>query len=165
MEIKDILKQLKSIQPDADYTRRSRHALLHGRAFRGRARGGVIQFVVDTLAHGSAIALAGALILLIFAGFSTWNFLSPFEIKSLDPTSLRAEAEAIDIQIKLTNLAYPEVPRNETTTTPFSRAAAPRDLTKEVQREAEAMGIASASSSEEGAHPVTIEEALDRLAQ
>lgn len=168
MDLHDILKQLKAIDPDAHYTRRSRHAIIGGHAAHGRAtRGGVMQFIFHTIAEGSAIALTGVLLLIVFAGFSTWNFISPFGTASLDPISLRAEAEAIDIQVQLTKLAYPETIHEETSTVAIAPALTSPHLNNEVQREAKALGIPAlpVSSSSEMQQPATIDEALDRLAQ
>ncbi len=166
MDLQDILKQLKSIDADADYTRRSRHAIIGGSHARA-AKGGVIHFVFHTIAEGSAIALAGVLLFLVFAGFSTWNFISPFGTASLDPLSLHAEAEAIDIQVQLTNLAYPEVVSEETSTIPIAPGLITRNVRNEAHREAKALGITSgsASSSEADAHSITIDEALERLSE
>ena len=164
MDYNDIFKQLKSITPDADYTRRSRRAILKT-GYPTARRFGVFSYIGTMIAEGSAIALAGVLLLLIMTGFSTWEFLSPFELKSLDPASLRAEAEAIDIQVQLTQLAYPDLHRNETTTAiqaaTGTRIIEESAIKAEVREQAKQLGITAASSSEEKS--TSINDALDQL--
>ena len=171
MDIQKLIKKLKSIEADAAYTARSRHALVGGTQKAPRLT--IFSYIGRALAEGSAIALAGALLIVIMAGFSTWEFLSPFELKSLDPAGLRAEAHAIDIQIQLTNLAYPDLPRgeafrgvphNESTTLPVAVEITSKSVKDEVRQEAQSLGLASATSSGETA-PISIDDALDRLAE
>ena len=166
MDIQKIIKILKSVEADAAYTARSRHTIMGMR--RGAPRLTVFSYIGTMLAEGSAIALAGALLLLIMTGFSTWEFLSPFELKSLDPAGLRAEAHAIDIQVQLTLLAYPDVLRNQSTTAP--RAISTQETTQETAIKAEAqeqaheLGLNAETSSKEKT-TTTINDALDRLAE
>ena len=162
MKLTELIKQLKAIEADAAYTARSRHAIVGGAQKAPRLT--IFSYIGRALAEGSAIALAGALLIVIMAGFSTWEFLSPFELKSLDPAGLRAEAHAIDIQIQLTNLAYPDVPHNESTTIPVAVQITSKSVKDEARQEAQSLGLASATSSDETA-PVSIDDALDRLAQ
>lgn len=56
----------------------------------------------------ATLALAGLCLFLVFAGFSVWKSFSPLGIAQLDLASLRAEAQAIDIQIRLSGLHYEE---------------------------------------------------------
>ena len=162
MKLTELIKQLKSIEADAEYTARSRHAIMGGAQKAPRLT--IFSYIGRALAEGSAIVLAGALLIVIMAGFSTWEFLSPFELKSLDPVGLRAEAHAIDIQIQLTNLAYPDVPHNESTTIPVAVGITSKSAKDEARQEAQSLGLTPATSSDETA-PVSIDDALDRLAQ
>src|SRR5205085_1424677 len=43
---------------------------------------------------------------IVWGGFSQVETLAPFTLSSLDPTGLHAEADAIDMQIKLTDVNY-----------------------------------------------------------
>ena len=57
---------------------------------------------------------------MILGGFSALKFLSPLQqLTTIDPIGLRAEADAIDIQIQLTGLDYegggPEAKLNKST--------------------------------------------------
>jgi hypothetical protein len=111
------LKRLQSITPDPDYTRHSRSLLIKTPIAPKSLS--LWRVVVTSFQSGSVIALTAILLLVILGGFSAWQAISPFRLGSLDPASLRAEAEAIDMQIELTNLVYPEVQK---TATPESTA-------------------------------------------
>ena len=163
MELIHLLKKLKSITADAEYTRRSRELLCGIEQKEILAPRNFRSFVTHMFQFGSAIALAGFLILLVIGGFTFGNFFSPFRLGSLDPKSLRVEAEAIDIQIQLTNLGY-EGERllsleHETTTV---RSAFPA--------EKKARGVENDTANREEASPqkedvLTIEEVLAELSE
>ncbi len=99
MELHEALKKLKEIKPDHEYAARSRNLLLRNYETRIARPANAWQFILQNLQAGSVMALAGILLLLVAGGFSNWTFLSPLGLSSLDPSSLRAEADAIDIQI------------------------------------------------------------------
>jgi hypothetical protein len=146
--IEQKLKELKSISPDAGYTRRSRSLLVEAPITQKPLS--PWRVLVTSFQFGSAIALTAVLLLVIIGGFSAWKMISPFRLGSLDPASLQAEAEAIDIQIELTNLAYPEVNRGASAeTTPRTTQAAPAPTTEAASSEA----------------TVGVDEALDILAE
>lgn len=100
MDSLDILKKLKEVAPDKYYAERSRAQIL---ATEQPKKLSVWRVMIESLEAGSAMVLAGALLVLIFGGFSGVKSLN---IASLNPVNLRAEAEAIDMQIQLTNLSY-----------------------------------------------------------
>lgn len=101
----DILKKLKEIAPERYYMERSRTQILTTERPRKLSAWKVL---VESLEAGSAMVLAGALLVLIFGGFSG---IKPLNIASLNPTNLRAEADAIDMQIQLTNISYNDFAR------------------------------------------------------
>lgn len=96
----EILKKLKEIAPERYYAERSRTQIL---ATEQPRRLSPWRIFAESLEAGSAMVLAGALLVLILGGFSGINVLN---IASLNPTSLKAEADAIDMQIQLTDLSY-----------------------------------------------------------
>ena len=155
MELHDIFKNLKEIRPDADYARRSRHLVLSSKGEISRpisAR----QFFSQITQTGPAFALAVVLLFLIAGGVSTSNYLSPITLRSLDPVSLRAEADAIDIQIQLMSIGYAE-PRNITSTI----ESVGINIKKQATEIAKTLGIASPTPTSS----ITIDEALSKLAQ
>jgi hypothetical protein len=102
MHIEDLLKQLKTIEPDAHYALSSRSEILsHART----RRTGWRAVLVGVIQSGSAIALTGIMILLLGGAFSLRGFLAR-QGGFLDRQSLQAEAQAIDIQIQLANVSY-----------------------------------------------------------
>lgn len=119
----NLLKQLKSVKAHEDYVRSTRsHVVAFAKENPKHASSRVLfsswRVLLRALESGSAIALTGVLLLLIVGGFSTLR--KPVGILGLDPVGLRAEAEAIDIQIQLSELDYSEVaqgdePKNEST--------------------------------------------------
>ena len=63
-------------------------------------------WLLANIESGASLATAGLCLFLIFAGFSLWKSFSPLGISRLDLAALRAEAQAIDIQIQLAGLEY-----------------------------------------------------------
>jgi len=108
MNLFQILKQFKNIEPDSAFKETSRRALLayepvapathHWSAQRTLWR------IIET---GVAVALTGFFVLLITGAFSG-SGLVPVQYSAIDPQSLHAEAQAIDIQIQLANVNYVE---------------------------------------------------------
>lgn len=104
MNIFEGLKQFKNIKPAAGFTTSSRDRIL-GRKFR----------LQDVIRQNASMAFATLSLALLFV-FAGTQFFANFHVASVDPRGLRAEAQAIDIQIQLTNLNYtPPAGGNETT--------------------------------------------------
>jgi hypothetical protein len=148
----DLLKKLNAIKPSHSYTARSRAEILST-----QPPAGIWQIFVRSIHMGSAVALAGILLIVIAGGFSTWKFLSPFQISSLDPAGLKAEAQAVDIQIELTNIAYPQAPDKESEERVAASASAPA---AEAPDEAKAPAPADSATS-----TPTIDDVLEELAK
>lgn len=161
MEFILLLKKLKEISPDAAYTKRSRHAILETLPAL-RPWQSPWQIFMHSLQFGSAIALAGVLLVLVLGGFSTWRFLSPFGLASLDPGSLRAEAEAIDAQLHLASVSYNE---NLEAADGMAAAESPADdkaaAKKQAEEEAKNLGLVPVTSSTE----MTLNDVLGELAE
>lgn len=105
MELNELLKQFKRIEPDKDYSRRSLNLILYSAPARKPT---LVDMLFKSAEFGAAIALAGLLIFVIAGGFSSTNIPSPLQLSNLDPAMLKAEAQAIDMQIQLVNLNYNE---------------------------------------------------------
>lgn len=95
------LKKLQRLEPDARFTAQSR-ALVLSKTARKNAWG----VILEHLELGASLALAGVLIVAILGGLSSWKLLAPFHASNLDTAGLKAEAQAVDAQIELTNLTY-----------------------------------------------------------
>lgn len=168
MEILDLLKNLKKIEPDKEYQKRSLEIILSDShlpvaAVLEQSRMAVLW---ETLKLGSAIVLASLLLLLISGGFSGGNS-SQFNVASLNSGDLQAEAQAVDIQIRLTNIVYSEtfsnrgstaqsIGENKTSTV----QAAPSEVEKQAVEKVQELGLTVSSSSK-----VSVDEALDKLSQ
>jgi len=100
MTSKEFIQKLKEILPGREYAESSKRAIF---AVEQYPKWSFMGSLTESLSTGVAIVLAGALLIMVMGGFSS---LSPFNLKSLDPAGLKAEAEAIDIQIRLSNLDY-----------------------------------------------------------
>lgn len=107
MEPIEILKKFKSIRPDADYAKKSRMVILsHGKNQDFRFGLSVKDLMAGVLRSGWSMALTAVLLLLTISGFSALKFLSPATTAVVDLTGLKAEAQDIDIQIQVANVAY-----------------------------------------------------------
>lgn len=174
MDTEKLLQKIKMIAPDQDYTARSRMCILAeprveqeapaGRVF------GVRQVIFGIFNSGSAIVLTAALLLLVAGGFSFLKFFAPATTAFLDPAGLRAEAQAIDIQVQLADIVYrepivnPANLANQTTTPampPKPSAKAP-GVIQQARNEAEQLGLVPPATS---TPKISIDEALDKLSQ
>jgi hypothetical protein len=119
MKLFDILKQFKNIEPDADFSRRSRAEILLSPQNERRTMRGIFAFlhVIET---GAAVALIGFFILILTGSFSPTSSIAPIQYSVIDPQGLHAEAQAIDMQIELADVEYPQV-----TSTAMTGSAAP----------------------------------------
>ena len=164
MEIQEILKKFKQINPDVDYTKRSRSFIVQTPFVIAPPITSPWRAFMQSLQFGSAIALVGASVILIVGGFSSWRSLSPFRIASLDIAALQAEAEAVNMQVELTDINYRE--NNKSLSADSSPDSTPAMATKKtvsakVSEAAEQMGLSPATSSES----ISIEEALQKLSE
>ena len=162
MELIELLKKLKHVKAEPAYTRRSRFLILGEAVGLERPSRHPWQLILHSLQFGSAVALAGLLLVLIVGGFSAWRFLSPFQLSSLDPQSLRAEAQEVDIQIQLTNIAYPESLQNATSTVETALTPKTKEIKRQAEKQAEGLGLKPVTSTTK---ETSIDEALDRLSE
>ena len=105
MNLLETLQNLKKIQPDPTFSENSRRAVLASLPMEPLSPRRIF---ARSLAAAGSLVLAGALIFIIAGGLSATNLAPQFS--SIDPTALRAEAQAIDTEINLLNVnyAYPE---------------------------------------------------------
>jgi hypothetical protein len=108
MKLFDLLKQFKNIEPNAEYSQHSRTEILLSPQSGHRTLGSVFTFlhVIET---GVAVSLAGFFMFILASSFSSTRSTSPIQYAVIDPTGLHAEAQAIDMQIQLANIGYPQV--------------------------------------------------------
>ena len=105
MNFLESLKQLKTIQPDVSYAKKSRLVIL---ASEQRESMGARQIFMRIFETAGSLALVGIILFAVSGGFSSSRFFSPVSFQGIDPGALRAEAQAIDMQINIANLNYTE---------------------------------------------------------
>ncbi len=109
MDLLEHLKQFKNIEPDRSRAAISRARILAHSQKERRAFAGIFGRL---FAH-PALAAAAVVLVVFGGGFYSLHY---FKNKiALNPQSLQAEAQAIDIQIDLANLQYKNVASGKTT--------------------------------------------------
>jgi hypothetical protein len=158
MDVVEILKKLKDIKPRKEFTETSRVLILNTAP---KPKLNFWNILIKNIELGASLALAGLLIFLVIGGFSAWKMFSPIQISNIDPSALKAEAQAIDMQIQLANLSYQNVSasRSGESTPPSAPAAANNTSNK---NQAKPNPEASASTSTQ---LITIDEALQKLSE
>jgi len=149
MDLLKILKQFKNIEPNRAFSETSRRAVLA--QAEAMPAWSVKRALFGILEAGTAVALAGFFIMLITGGFSG-SRLAPVQYSAIDPQGLRAEAQAIDIQIQLANLNYQGSTAESTVQT-----VKPANTTKA------ASPVTSATSTPAATPTLTIDQALEKL--
>jgi hypothetical protein len=104
MNLFETLKELKKINPDPAFSENSRRMVLMSAPTEQISPRRVL---ARSFAVAGSLVMAGALVFIIVGGLSATNLAPQFS--SIDPTALRAEAQAIDMQINLLNVNYAEV--------------------------------------------------------
>ena len=162
----EILKQFKNIEPDKDYTKKSRFLIVHSTR---KNKFGFWQLFLKNIELGTTVALTGLLIFMILGGFSAWRITSPLQISDLDPTGLKAEAQAIDIQIELANLNYnggvTSIKSAESTPATPQQNSSQAEAEKIVPKPIEAENIAATQDNISTSSAVSIDEALQKLSE
>ena len=122
MNLFETLRKFKTIKPDPWYAEKSKRAILaseqNAPAMNPFRR--VLQFVET----GAAVALAGFFVLLITGAFSNSTYIAPVQFSVIDAAGLHAEAQAIDMQIQLASVNYPDVASTNNGSTPEATAPA-----------------------------------------
>jgi hypothetical protein len=115
MNLFETLKQFKNITPDSNFSATSKRAILATQPATPlwTAR----RTILRLLETGVAVALTGFFVLLVTGAFSG-SKLEPVQYSAIDPQSLHAEADAIDMQIQLANLNYSEASAESTVSAP-----------------------------------------------
>ena len=153
---------MQKIEADKRFKERSRVVIIGT-----QKRRSVWDVILKNVELGTSFALAGILIITIFGGFSAWRFLLPLKLSNLDTTGLKAEAQAVDIQIQLTNLNYDEITGAAESTAPSMESKnAPGKIWAEnsSNRQPEETPSTRATSSASNG-TLSIDEALEKLAE
>ena len=118
---------------------------------------------------GVAVSLAVFLILVIAGQFPATSYIAPVQLSVIDPATLHAEAQAIDMQIQLANLSYQE---STTTVNESTTATAPDAAVKPKFAATMLVGSSTATStpstvlaSSTQTSTMSVDEALQQLSQ
>ncbi len=151
MKLSEILKQFKQIEPGAEYSEHSRTEILLSPQVAPRTWRSVFT-VLHMIETGAAVAIAGFFIFILAGSFSPTRSIAPIQYAVIDPAGLHAEAQAIDMQIQLADVEYPQV-----TSTPSSSISTIATTTPALPASAFAPAVApqSTPSSSVSAAPAT----------
>jgi hypothetical protein len=171
MKLSEVLKQFKNIEPDNGFTERSRREILLSPRSDQRTMRGVFAFL-HVLETGAAVVLAGFFILILTGSFPGTKSIAPIQYSVIDPQGLHAEAQAIDMQIQLANINYPQVtstpsgasnvPSPAVLRTAFSRALVAQSTSSVSISTLPGAGEATTSVSSTS---LSIDQALEKLSQ
>ncbi|MBI5220810.1 MAG: hypothetical protein HY978_03170 [Candidatus Liptonbacteria bacterium] len=179
MRFQDFIQELREVRPDESFSRRSRAQILTTPPREPSFWRRPWQTFSRSFELVGAVGLAVFLLMLV-AGVGLFARLSPpLRLASLDPVALRAEAQAIDIQVQLTNLAYIDPGGSSSSTGTTTQTAIPNQKTVETltraatqhlappaaSPEANAGGTAAPSTASTTPAEMPIDEALDLLTQ
>lgn len=163
MNLFENLKQFKTIQPDPSYSETSKRAILaQGDLASVWSAKRTIFRIFET---GIAVALTGFFIFLLTGAFPS-SKLAPVQFSAIDPQSLHAEAQAIDMQIELANVSYQEGTSESTKQSALPPAAAAAvALSTSTASTTPAVPNASSTASSTTTSTLTIDQALQTLSQ
>ncbi|MBI3589069.1 MAG: hypothetical protein HY093_01490 [Candidatus Liptonbacteria bacterium] len=170
MDLLDLLKEFKKIEPDPLYSRRSKMEILSGPEKAPRLS--AWQWLWPTVRFSTASMITLTVILIIFVGFSVIRFSPSLPLRVLDPLTLGVEAQAIDIQIKLTSLDYKTQLDliNQTTTATYAKInelktnkKLPEVSPKKVGQET--VKTDSSTGAKEGSEAMTIDQVLEKISE
>ncbi len=173
MKLFDTLKQFKNIEPDAEFSRRSRRDILLSPQTERRSMRGVFAFL-HLLETGAAVVLAGFFILILTGSFPAARSIAPIQYSVIDPQGLHAEAQAIDMQIRLADIEYPQVTSTAGAATPMTSAALTnafaatlgvQSTTPSTSTPAVTAGAAGSSTSTASTTALSVDQALQQLSQ
>jgi hypothetical protein len=150
----EIFKQLKEIAPDPGYSARAKGHILMSVPLPVRGASWRI-FAEFFSEHRLRVAVIAIALVLFAGGFSVVQLLNPFKVSPLDPSRLKVEADAIDIQLQIANVGY-EAPANG----PESTQALPHPARVSKPAAKSDSSVAATSSPDIG-----IDDALNLLAQ
>jgi hypothetical protein len=172
MNLFEILKQFKNIEPDADFSATSRRAILatEPASLPMTARRTIFR-IIET---GVAVALTGFFVLLITGAFSG-STIEPTPYEAMNPQSLHAEAQAIDMQIQLANLNYTESESSGESTAPTAAGGTATTTTvggilpvaplASSTPAAATLGTGTATASSTATTTVSLDQALQALSE
>jgi len=168
--LKEQLRALREIKPDQEFSNRSKLAIF-GTPQETSPSLTWRQFILGTIEYGGALALAAILFIVIAGNTPLGKILAPFDTGSLNSANLQAEAEAIDIQIKLLDVdnyleeSITATSLRTTTLSTSSKSTLTKTSQKNLENETTTIAITEISEDQESSTLIFPDEALRLLAQ
>lgn len=144
------LEVLKRIRPNAVYSEQTRKNMIRSARDLGRTQAPSFIFMHRLAISGGTFALVAVLV----GGYFGFQQYSGSRWSALNPAALRAEAEAVEAQVRIAEVKYQE-----------ATAAKKPILQKTILPAAEPTLMATAPSVGVASDTMTIDEALDILTQ
>jgi len=176
MNLFETLQRFKNISPEPAFKERSKReilAALPSRRFPAAGNLRLGQILAHIFEGGIAVALTVFFILIIAGQFSNAPYVSPIQLSVINPQTLKAEAQAVDIQIQLASVAYREptstmATTNETTPQVAATGTAgvkPGFTAAALQAAGGASTTSATASSTATSTTVSVDDALKALSQ
>jgi len=144
MDSLEILKKFKTISPDPAYSEKSKRAIL---ATVPKERWTFGRGLAHILEAGIAVSLVSFFIFVITGQFVNTPYVAPVQFSVINPQALKAEAQAVDIQIQLADVAYQASTSTVNETTPQAAVGTSTSIQHGFAAALKAMGEPSATSS------------------
>ncbi|MGC8775713.1 MAG: hypothetical protein ACP5QN_00110 [Minisyncoccia bacterium] len=161
MNILELLKQLKKdIKPDKNFALSLRAKLLtelNQPVFVWQPK--KIKILQTIYSFGLTFAV---LVIILFA-FSLFHFLTP-KLGALNPEAIKAEADAIDFQIQLSNLIYKAPDQSNIILNPSLNKDIKKELSTSKTQSSSSLSNENTSSSSSSTS-LSVDEALDYLSK
>jgi hypothetical protein len=162
MDLLEILKQFKTIASDPVAREISKRAIL---ATTPKQHFGFRRILAGVFETGVAVALSVFFIMVIAGQFSNLP-VAPVQLSVINPDTLRAEAQAIDIQIELAKLSYEETTTTIASTVPMIATIKPKAvMTPLATKTKPTQTTVASSSSMEPTSTLSVDQALEQLSQ
>lgn len=114
MELNELLKQFKKIESNHEYRSKSRAVVLASHQ-NARTQSSWKPFLISEGRFGASLVMTSIIIVALLGGFSIKTTPDSGSLPGLDLAGIKAEAQAIDIQIQLTSLNYQEYAKPKST--------------------------------------------------
>lgn len=104
-KLRALLQKGKEIAPSDEFVERSHRMIIGSPQLRHSLQSLIRREILENLKFGASLALAAALVLVVFGSFSYWGNLYGGS-QALNEERLREEAKNIDFQIQLSETTY-----------------------------------------------------------
>lgn len=164
MDLFETLKQFKNINPNAAYQEKSKRAVL---AHTPKESWSAKKMFITIFETGVGVALTVFFILIIIGQFPGQSSVTPVHLSVINPATLRAEAQAVDMQIQLAQIDY-NISTSSAESTPQTTVAIATEQPLLLATSSAATSTSSAngtSSDSTASSTLTVDQALQQLSQ